>query len=87
MLHPGKGADIACQLPLSSRVPELILSHHEHLDGSGYPRGIGGELLERRWPGPGRGMALDKQDTGTPRFAGRLELKYRAVFLCARHGR
>ncbi len=46
MLHPEKGADIARQLPLSSRVAELILSHHEHLDGSGYPRGIGGELLD-----------------------------------------
>jgi len=31
--------------PELSRVPELALSHHEMLDGSGYPRGLSGDKI------------------------------------------
>lgn len=45
LLHPQKGAEIARQLPLSPQVADLILNHHENIDGSGYPRGMRGESL------------------------------------------
>lgn len=27
------------------RVPEIVLAHHEKLDGSGYPRGLAGDQI------------------------------------------
>jgi HD-GYP domain-containing protein (c-di-GMP phosphodiesterase class II) len=30
-------------IEFASRVNEIILSHHEHYDGHGYPRGLAGE--------------------------------------------
>jgi HD-GYP domain-containing protein (c-di-GMP phosphodiesterase class II) len=37
-------------LPLNKRVFEIILQHHERIDGSGYPKGLKGDklLLESR---------------------------------------
>jgi HD-GYP domain-containing protein (c-di-GMP phosphodiesterase class II) len=38
--HPVKGAAMCTQLPLGSDVLNVILFHHERLDGSGYPAGM-----------------------------------------------
>jgi putative nucleotidyltransferase with HDIG domain len=40
--HPAWGADIARQAELSPVVVNIIQSHHERWDGSGYPAGIAG---------------------------------------------
>jgi HD-GYP domain-containing protein (c-di-GMP phosphodiesterase class II) len=41
--HPELGAEIIRPLEDLGALRELILSHHERWDGSGYPRGIAGE--------------------------------------------
>ncbi len=43
--HCTLGAEIAKKLGLSIRATEIILQHHEYVDGSGYPRGLTGEKL------------------------------------------
>jgi putative nucleotidyltransferase with HDIG domain len=44
--HPEWGDQLAGELGLPTRVRELIRHHHERLDGTGYPDGIGSEQLE-----------------------------------------
>ncbi len=48
--HPQAGYDILKDAGLPYPVAEMILQHHERLDGSGYPRGLKGPdiLLEAR---------------------------------------
>jgi PAS domain S-box-containing protein len=48
--HPQVGFDIMKDVNLPWPVAEMIYQHHEHLDGSGYPRGLAGDaiLLEAR---------------------------------------
>lgn len=48
--HPQVGYDIVKDVNFPWPVAEMILQHHEHVDGSGYPRGLKGEeiLLEAR---------------------------------------
>ncbi len=41
--HPEKGARILKPLTDFKEVMEIVLSHHENWDGSGYPRGLKGE--------------------------------------------
>lgn len=41
--HPEKGYRIASSSPDLSSVAELILKHHEHWDGGGYPMGLKGK--------------------------------------------
>jgi putative nucleotidyltransferase with HDIG domain len=41
--HPGLGADIAGKANLSAVIINVILCHHEHFDGTGYPNGLCGE--------------------------------------------
>lgn len=43
--HPTKGAELARQANFSGPVQQMILSHHERLDGSGYPLGISGREI------------------------------------------
>lgn len=43
--HPIKGAKILKSLPFLDKVAEVILYHHEHYDGSGYPAGLKGEEI------------------------------------------
>lgn len=38
--HPQEGQRIALETPEISDAAELILYHHEHWDGSGYPKGL-----------------------------------------------
>ena len=48
--HPVVGYDILKNIDFDGPVADIVLQHHERLDGSGYPRGLKGEeiLLEAR---------------------------------------
>jgi response regulator RpfG family c-di-GMP phosphodiesterase len=43
--HPGWGADVARKANLSPVIINVILCHHEHFDGTGYPNGLCGEEI------------------------------------------
>ena len=43
--HPEKGYRIAISSPDMAEIAHLILKHHEHWDGSGYPQGLSGEEI------------------------------------------
>jgi HD-GYP domain-containing protein (c-di-GMP phosphodiesterase class II) len=46
--HPAAGAEIVRSIGFDPEVAEMILQHHERLDGSGYPAGLhGAEILAR----------------------------------------
>jgi len=40
--HPAAGFDILAAIDFGRPVAEIVLQHHERLDGSGYPRGLSG---------------------------------------------
>jgi putative nucleotidyltransferase with HDIG domain len=44
--HPELGSKLVRELGFSERVAALVLDHHERLDGSGYPRGLGAPDLD-----------------------------------------
>ncbi|MCG6534030.1 MAG: PAS domain S-box protein [Syntrophales bacterium LBB04] len=48
--HPQTGHDILQGIEFPWPVADIILQHHEHMDGSGYPQGLTGEniLMESR---------------------------------------
>ena len=43
--HPLIGADLVESHPLGSAVLDIVRSHHERWDGTGYPDGIGGDEI------------------------------------------
>ncbi|MGX7948147.1 HD domain-containing phosphohydrolase [Oleidesulfovibrio alaskensis] len=43
--HPQLGYDILKDIPFELPIPEMVLQHHERLDGSGYPRGLAGDNI------------------------------------------
>lgn len=43
--HPGKGAEVLSHLGAYRDVADIVLYHHERLDGSGYPSGITGDAI------------------------------------------
>ncbi len=43
--HPYEGARIVSQIDGYQPIGEIILAHHERIDGQGYPRGLGGEEI------------------------------------------
>lgn len=43
--HPARTVEIVRPIEFESRAAELILAHHERLDGRGYPRGLKGEQI------------------------------------------
>ncbi len=43
--HPQAGYDVLASIDFGRPVAEIVLQHHERLDGSGYPRGLSGEEL------------------------------------------
>jgi HD-GYP domain-containing protein (c-di-GMP phosphodiesterase class II) len=46
-LHPERGRELLNELGgFDETVARLVLDHHERLDGSGYPRGVGGNDLD-----------------------------------------
>lgn len=44
-LHPYEGALAVSEVPGLGAVSEIVLSHHERIDGQGYPRGLSGEEI------------------------------------------
>jgi putative nucleotidyltransferase with HDIG domain len=44
--HPELGSELVHELGFSAQVARLVLDHHERLDGSGYPRGLGAPDLD-----------------------------------------
>ncbi|OGP92133.1 MAG: hypothetical protein A2Z19_06155 [Deltaproteobacteria bacterium RBG_16_54_18] len=49
-IHPQSGYDILKEIQFPWPVAQIVLQHHERMDGSGYPRGLTGDeiLLEAR---------------------------------------
>lgn len=45
--HPIDSADIVRQIPDLQEVVPIVLQHHEHFDGTGYPNGLKGEEICR----------------------------------------
>jgi response regulator RpfG family c-di-GMP phosphodiesterase len=45
--HPQTAYNILADVPFPGPVAEIVLQHHERLDGSGYPRGLTGEQTLR----------------------------------------
>lgn len=43
--HPEKGYRIVAQIPGMEEAAEIILSHEERFDGTGYPRGLRGQQI------------------------------------------
>jgi putative nucleotidyltransferase with HDIG domain len=43
--HPEKGYRIISQIPGMEQAAEIVYSHEEHFDGTGYPRGLKGEQI------------------------------------------
>src|SRR5205085_11137073 len=43
--HPELGADMLKDLGMYGPVAEIVLCHHERIDGRGYPRGLPGEEI------------------------------------------
>lgn len=43
--HPQMGYEILKQIPFDWPVADIVLQHHERLDGSGYPQGINGQQI------------------------------------------
>jgi putative nucleotidyltransferase with HDIG domain len=43
--HPQLGADMLKDLGIYGPVAEIVLAHHERIDGRGYPQGLGGEEI------------------------------------------
>jgi len=48
--HPAAGYDIVKNIPFDGPIADIILQHHERMDGSGYPQGLARDkiLLEAR---------------------------------------
>jgi putative nucleotidyltransferase with HDIG domain len=46
-MHPEEGARIVAQIDGYRPVGEIILAHHERIDGKGYPRGLRGDEIHR----------------------------------------
>jgi putative nucleotidyltransferase with HDIG domain len=44
--HPEVGSELVRELGFSAQVARLVSDHHERLDGSGYPRGLGAPDLD-----------------------------------------
>jgi HD-GYP domain-containing protein (c-di-GMP phosphodiesterase class II) len=44
-LHPQAGVQLLRPMEFAARVNAIILAHHEHFDGGGYPRGIRGDEI------------------------------------------
>jgi putative nucleotidyltransferase with HDIG domain len=43
--HPSIGASLLANVPMLERIRPIVLAHHEHYDGTGYPQGLKGEQI------------------------------------------
>jgi len=43
--HPELGREILLRVPSLHREADIVIAHHERIDGSGYPRGLRGEQI------------------------------------------
>ncbi|HSY71216.1 MAG TPA: HD domain-containing phosphohydrolase [Alloacidobacterium sp.] len=43
--HCARGYQILCKIPYLREAAEIVYTHQEHFDGSGYPRGLRGEQI------------------------------------------
>ena len=43
--HPTRGYELLSHIPFLEKAMEIPYCHHEHWDGSGYPRGLSGEEI------------------------------------------
>ncbi|HRY12300.1 MAG TPA: PAS domain S-box protein [Syntrophomonadaceae bacterium] len=43
--HPTAGYDILKSIPFDAPIAEIIMQHHERVDGTGYPKGLKGEEI------------------------------------------
>jgi hypothetical protein len=43
--HPVIGANLIGEVPNLERIRPIVLAHHEHFDGSGYPNGLKGDQI------------------------------------------
>ena len=43
--HPVIGANLIGEVPNLERIRPIVLAHHEHYDGSGYPNGLKGDAI------------------------------------------
>lgn len=44
-VHPLEGARVVAEVEGDGPLSEIVLSHHERIDGMGYPRGLAGESI------------------------------------------
>ena len=44
-MHPARTVEIVKPIEFQEQVAEIIMAHHERLDGRGYPRGLKGEQI------------------------------------------
>jgi K+-sensing histidine kinase KdpD len=52
--HPARAVELMKPIEFQSQVSEIILAHHERMDGRGYPRGLHGDAI----PLPSRVIAV-----------------------------
>ena len=43
--HPAAGYDILKSIPFDAPIADIIMQHHERVDGTGYPKGLKGEEI------------------------------------------
>jgi len=43
--HPARGVELMKPIEFQTQVSEIIMAHHERMDGRGYPRGLHGEEI------------------------------------------
>ncbi len=43
--HAVRGAEVCRSLPRGTEISAIVVSHHEHWDGQGYPDGLAGEAI------------------------------------------
>lgn len=65
-MHPIWGADVARQAHLSPAIIQVILGHHERVDGKGYPNGLVGEEIPLEARIVGAADAFDAMTTDRP---------------------
>ena len=63
--HPQAGYDILAVIDFGRPVAEMVLQHHERLDGSGYPQGPAGRRADAGGPHP-RGRRRGGGDVVAP---------------------